>query len=228
MSFEVDVRNWDGANRFVKTVFRDQIPFATSVAINRTALAFQEDQRQRMADIFTIRRKRFMERSVKIKPFARKHSLEAKIQIDAPPAGPKKDDIFAKFETDSHKTPFRGRSVAVPTEHVSRTPTGVIRKGWRPKELLEGGTQHGEGRVFKKRGNVFRGNKRTFLVRRPGGRGTIFQRKRGGDVVPLYQLVPRVSLPPDLEFVETATKTVAREWDDQFARAFDFAIRTAR
>lgn len=225
MNVEFDVRNWEGANAFVRTVFRDQIPFATSVAINRTAIAFQRDQRNRMEDIFTIRRKRFMERSVKIKPFARKHSLEARIAIDSPGG---RSDIFAKFENQDFKGPFRGRSVAVPTEHVARTPTGVIRKGWRPSELLDGAAQHGEGRVLKRRGDVYQGKKRTFLIRRPGGRGTIFQRQRGGDVVPLYQLVPRVSLPPDLEFVETATKTVNREWDEQFARAFDSAIKTAR
>ena len=63
---------------------------------------------------------------------------------------------------------------------------------------------------------------------RDGARGTIFRRKRGEPSVPLYQLVPMVRLSPELEFRETATRTVNAVFADNFTRAFDRAIRTAR
>lgn len=215
--------NFDEVGRVVQHIFSDQLPFATSLAVNWTALDFQREQRERMHDVFTIRRKRFAERSVKIKPFATKEEPQARVSIDSPGG---RSDIFAKFETDTSKGPFRGNSIAVPTEHVKRTQAGVIRKNWRPRQLLEGATQHGAGRVFRSKGNVFRG-KRAFLIRKPGGRGTIFMRE-GGEIKPLYQLVPRVRIDPDLEFVGTAEKTVDKRWQANFTRAFDRAIGIGR
>ncbi len=212
---------------FARQVFDDQMPFATSLAINNTAKVFQRRQRDRLREIFTIRRKRFADRSILIKPFATKQSPEAKVSVDSPPVGPANDDLFAKFESDRTKSPFRGNSIAVPTEHVPRTPTGVIKKGWRPKDLKEGGAQHGAGRVFTRRGNVYKGAKRTVLIRKPGGRGTIFQRTDEG-LRPLYQLVPRARIDPDLHFVDTANQVVNQEWEKQFGSAFDRATRTAR
>lgn len=225
MEVTVDIRGVGEVGAFARALASDQIPFATSKAINWTALDFQRAERAHMEEIFTIRRKSFMRQSVKIKPFATKTKLEAKVAIDSPGG---RSDIFAKFETDSIKGPFRGRSVAVPTDAVPRTGAGIIRKGWRPSQLFQNTSQHGQGRVFRQRGNVYVGAKNTLLIRKPGGRGTIFLRQRGGDLVALYQLVPFVRISPDLEFIETAQKTVDRTWADNFSRAFDAAVGSAR
>lgn len=211
-------------DRWVADVFADQMPFATSLAINNVAKAFQADQRLHMANVFEIRRPTFMRRSVKIKPFATKVSPEAKVAIDSPAD---RSDIFGKFEDQTSKSPLRGRSVAVPTEHVPRTGAGIIKKAWRPSHLLADASQHDTGRVFRRKGNVYRGRKRTLLIRRPGGRGTIFQRTDEG-LVPLYQLVPVVRIRPELRFIENAGQAIDREWVRQFTAAFDRATRTAR
>lgn len=235
-TLRIDLTINDQASPFLRTLFADQVPFATSRAINRTALDFQKAQRSRLHAIFTLRRVRWAEQSIKIKPFATKRSPEARISIDPPGGGRTKADILGKFETETRKGPFRGRSVAVPTEHVPRTGAGVIRKGWRPAELFADARQHGVGKVFSRKGNVYKGARGTFLIRRPGGKGVILQRHGGmaattghdPNVRPLYFLVPYVRITPELEFVETAKKTIERRWPENFREAFDRALRTAR
>lgn len=217
MNLVMEIRD-QGADRFVMAVFRDQLPFATSRALNETAKDFQRGQRKRMHSIFNIKDPGFSDRAVKIKPFASKESLEARISIDPPPA--RKDpadrsDIFAKFETEDTKTPHDGRSIAVPTEHVPRTASGRVRADWKPRRVLE--------RNFK---DGFRAFVRPSR-KRPGVR-TIFFVEPGNKIVPLYQLVPHVSLPPDLEFVSTARGVVDDRWRVNFLEAFDRAIRKAR
>lgn len=213
-------------DEYTKYVFVDQLPFVEMLAVRRTGLDFQEAQRARLEDIFTLRRERWAKRSMKVTDWPNKQKPEMRVAVESPGG---RSDVLGKFETETTKSPVRGRSIAVPTEHVPRTGAGVIRKGWRPRELLGGdaGRQHGRGRVIGTRGDVFRGAKRTFLIRRPGGRGTIF-RRHGGEVVPLYQLVPRVSITPELEFIDTAERVVGEKWAPNFVEAFDRAIRTAR
>lgn len=232
MKIEV-TSNSDEVADAVAFIFSDQLPFATSRAVFRTAIDFQNAQRARLHDIFTIRRKRFAERSIKFHTpefFSVRNNDTARLSVDSPGG---KSYIFTKFETDRIKSPFRGNSIAVPTEHVPTTGAGVIKKGWRPRELMEGATQHGAGPVIRSRGNVFRGKKDTVLIRRPGGRGTLFQADPSWSgkvpgLKPLYQLVPRVRIEPELEFVRTAKKTVDERWQANFTESFDQAIRTAR
>ncbi len=229
MKIDLDIRDGE-AKAFVRGVFSDQLPFATMVAVNNVALAFQSEERGYMAEIFTVRRRAFMRGAVRIRrgDFATKQLPQATVRLDAAPSGPSRsDDIFAKFETETTKTPFRGgRSIAVPTSETPRTGTGLIQKRFRPRNLLANARQHGVGPVLKTRGDVFRGKHGTFLIRRPGGRGTIFRRV-GADVFAIYQLVPRVEIDPNLRFVETARRVVMTRWASEFTRAFDRAIATA-
>lgn len=228
MKIELDIRDGE-ANAFIRGVESDQLPFATANAVNRVTLGFQSEERAHMRDIFTVRRSGFMRGAVRIRrgDFATKQLPQATVRLDAAPSGPSKsDDIFAKFETERTKSPLRGRSIAVPTSEVPRTGTGIIPKKFRPRALLGGGQQHGVGKVFKSRGDVFRGKHSTFMIRQPGGRGTIFRRV-GGDVFALYQLVPRVKINPELKFVATARRVVMTRWATEFTRAFDQAIATS-
>jgi len=234
----------------LRSMFQDQIPFATSQALNRTALDFQKVQRSHQRMIFVVRRPTWVDRAVKITQFSKKALLEAIIAV-APPG--ERADILAKFEEDTKKTPLSGRSVAVPTRYVPKTPAGIIRKGWRPSDLLGGaktGSSHkalpGGGMLL---GNeVTRGQKRTFLIRKPDGSGTLFMRieeeaaarkkKAGADgvrrhlkdkeLVPLYQFVPSVGIEPELNFEENAQDTVQRRFEENFAAAFNAAVEGAR
>lgn len=199
----------DEVGRFATALFNDQVPFATSLALNNVAKAFQTKQRDRLREIFTIRKKAFADRSIKIGTFATKRSPEVRVAVDSPGG---RSDIFGKFEDETSKSPFDGgNSIAIPTEHVPRNPSGTVKKAWRPRQVLA---------------RNFRGGFRAF-VRRKGNKGTIFF-VEGEKIVPLYQLVPRVRIEPDLQFIDTANQVVSDRWQGEFVSAFDRATLTAR
>ena len=201
----------DQVERFVADVFYHQLPYVEATALNATAKHFQAAQRKRLGDIFTLRRKTWAERSIKIAPFATKTKREVRIAVDSPG---NRGDILGKFETDTTKSPL-GNSVAVPTEHVPRNAAGVIRSGWRPKKVL--------ARNFKE-------GFRAFIAPTRKGRRAIWfdERGQGGRMVPLYWLVPRVKIKPELEFQDTAERVINDVWAENFVAAFDRAIKTAR
>lgn len=208
-----------GASRFLRTLFRDQLPFATSKAINATATDFQREQRQHMRSIFTVRNKLFVDRSVKIKPFANKRRLEATVSI-LPPGGTSRADIIGKFEQGGFKIP-RGRHLTVPDE-VKRSKRGAITKAKRPRAF--GFELHGRG----PEATVFRGQKRTFMIVRRSGGGAIFKRSRKRQVKQLFSLTDRARIPASLDFEENARRTVNTAFSRRFDEAFSRAVRSAR
>ncbi len=213
-----------------------QLPYALKVSINDTAKDFQRVETRQIMKVFTIRRRTFAQRAVKIKPFATKQRLEAKVSID-PPGGQARADIFAKFETPSTKRPRSGSRLAVPKE-VRRTKTGIISRAKRPRSFQ-----------FQQVGKALRGKQRTFMIRLPGGRGGIYQRigprgrKRGGRAMAssistrrqfdtrirtLFRFTPQARIDDRLEFVDTGKKTVRAEFPKNFHQAFKKALATAR
>lgn len=229
----------DRIDRFVKYVFAEQLPFVESLAVKQTGLQFQEAQRARLTEIFEQRRPRWQARAIKVTDWPTKAEPRMRIAVDAPGD---RSDILGKFETETRKTPL-GRAIAVPSENVPRTPSGVIRKGWRPKDLFGSGS--GARSSIQGRGSVVQGARGTFLIENPNGKAlaTIFRRRkvkgrqtarrlvlgtRGGEVEVLYQFVRSVPIEPELEFLETAERVVVENWPDNFVDAFDRAIRTAR
>lgn len=197
---------------FVRVVFAKQLPFVESQAINDAAKAAQAVQRAHQRQVFTVRRPGFVDRAVKIKPFATKRKPEAKIAID-PPGGQARASILIQHEAELEKTPD-GMHVAVPTEHVKRTAAGVIRKSERPSALL----------LRELSGRKHRGERRATFRHED----TIFERLRNGRIRALYQLVPSVDLDQRLRFVDNVIRTVRRVFPAAFTKRFDKAIRTAR
>jgi len=215
VTMELDTRQ---ASAFVRAVWADQLPFATSKAINDSAKGGQVVQRAHQRAIFEVRRPDFVDKAVKISKFANKKQdvPEARMRVE-PPGGRKRADVIDKFETDRTKRARFSKSLAVPTRHVPRTAGGIIRKGWRPKDVV--------GKEFRLRGLAFRG----VVVRGPDGRGTIFAAEEGGrQIAALYQLVPEVSIEPELHFVDNIRRHVLDNWDANFNRAFTAAMQTAR
>lgn len=220
VTMELDTRQ---ANAFVRAVWSDQLPWATAKAINDSALGGQRIQREHQRKIFTVRRPQFVDRAVKIAQFAKKETPEARMRVE-PPGGQARADVLAKFETEHTKSPFRGRSVAVPTGAVPRTAAGIIRKSWRPSQLFADAQRYGDRAML--------GAKDTILVWSGWGKGTIFRfrgrRRKSGSMEALYQLVPRVSIEPELHFHDNIRRHVLDNWDANFNRALMTAMRTAR
>lgn len=203
-------------SRSMRFLFRSQFPFATSLAINETAKDFQAEQRAGMEERFTIRRP-FVLRGVRISKFSTKRDLSAHVEID-----PSRSFLF-KFEEGGLTRP-RGTRFAIPDE-VRRTKAGVVSRVLRPRALSF--RRWGSG----PKAEVFRGERRTFMIRTRGGRGVIAQRigRRGRSRVRLlFTFSPTARIEPTLEFEETARTVVQDRFAQNFGAAFDRAVRTAR
>ena len=219
MKITIDTDDADSVGRVMRTIFRDQLPYARTRTVNTLAKGFQKRQRDRQRRIFTVRRPQFVDRAVKLKPFATKAKPEATISID-PPGGQERADILTKFEEDTEKRPRSGKSLAIPAE-ARRTKAGIVSKADRLSslDLVDVGP------------NVAVGKKRTVLIRWGEGEGAVFRRVGRGSrsyLKPLFFLVPRATIFPDLRFVETAEKWVAEHYDEVFGDEFDRAVRSAR
>ena len=225
MRIDVDTNAGEVA-RSLRFLFRDQVPFATSLAINQTARGIQTEQRAGMRQRFTIRRA-YVLQGVKFSKFSTKRDLEAIVEID-----PTREFLF-KFEEGGTVRP-RGTRLAVPDE-VRRGKTGVVSRVMRPRRLEF--ERWGSG----PRAEVDRGKKRTFMIRKSDGTGAILQRlgRRGGKRKPrgqrrvgklrmLFSFTPQAEVEPSLRFELTARTVFEQSFASNFEASFDRAVRTAR
>lgn len=207
---------------FFRRFFQDQMAFATSLALNQTAKGIQQEQRAGLEERFKVRRA-YVLQGVKVSKFSTKTDLEAIVEID-----PTRRFLF-KFE-DGGTTRPRGRSFAIPADDIRRGTTGVIRKNQRPRSFNFKLAGRGPKAV------VFKGDRRTFLIRRNDGSGAIFQRGRGfnprkgveQDLRHLFSFSPKVEVDDRLEFELTASTIFEELFNRNFDAAFDRALRTAR
>ncbi len=209
INVQVDTR---GADAFF-AAFKGQLAFATSVALNRTAEDGQAAVRARLGGEFTLRRKTFIERTIKIENRDRATKTKPFVIVGVDAAR----NVLAKFELGGQKKPLAGKALAVPID-VKRNKSDIVTKSQRIKSL-------NLRKVQGKTGGVrIQGDKRTFVAG-----GAVLQRMgRRGKVRVLYAFKASVPIQPDLRFEETVVRTVSARWRPNFEGAFAFAIRTAR
>jgi hypothetical protein len=186
----------------VMTHYADDVRYVTSQAINQTVKDVQSAIRAKMQGEFTIRRRAFLNQSVKIKPFASKALLSATIGI-MDIGGKPTADIFAKFEDGGTKTAQSGR-VAVPTSFIRRSPTQIVSSDKKPRSL-----------------------NKSFVIKDNRGDDLIMQRVAKGKyagVQVAYVLKHDVPISPRLNFYSTATATINQRFDINFQNAFQRAI----
>jgi len=215
--------------------FRDQIPFATSLALNRVANAAQTAERSGITERFTIRRPWVLQ-GVKIESRDRstKRNLQVTIGIDA------QRSFLSKFEVGGTKVPLgTGKAIAIP-EVGGAIPDiqSIVPKNRRPKAFNFVRRAPNRPSDF----TVKEGSQRTFLIQRADGSGLIFQRTGKGssardrsqsaghddNLKLLYVLTPRVKIPAELEFATTIERVVTEQFAQIFAQAFEEAKASAR
>jgi Family of unknown function (DUF6441) len=216
--------NLDELTRSLNRIQKEQLPFALSKGLNETAKEFQKRQREGMKHRFSIRRKSWVERSVKIgrEDWATKKKLEAIVRIETP-GDRSRSDILAQHEEGGEKR-GRGRTMSVPIMARPRGyGGGVVPKRLRPSNL--------NLRPWGSTGRVMRGDQRTILIRTANDRGVILQRTGKGKrtrLKVLYRLKGEVPLKPTLEFFRTARVV----YDDSLVKnvriALDRAVATRR
>ena len=210
-----------------------QIPFAVSLGINNAIKGAQLAIRRKVLGTFVIRREKYITESIKITKFADKRHLEGVLEVDPT------RDVLAKFEPGGVKESRTGGSVVVPVE-VRPVPQAVVPKAMRPRAFKF--TYRGRG----PKATVFIGEQRTFLVKRAGGMGALFQRvgppgprgrPRKGESRPgsgrarlrlLYILTPKTRIPASLHFRQVGYDLIHKTWPDAYRKALIRALQTAR
>ncbi len=222
------------ADRFIKGYER-QLPFATSLAINNTAKDFQTTERAHLLSEFEVRRRQWVERNVKIKPFSTKRKLEAKVAVQSPGSGDR-SDILAKFEKGGLKRPTKRQALAIPDE-ARRTKAGVLAKAGRPRAFRLRLWGVGKGGV-----RIYRGRKRTFMIQYPDGTGGIYQRvgrrskrkyrrvsgssgTRDTAIRTLFRFTSQARIDDRLDFVSTAQRVIHVRFGPNFHEALERAVQ---
>jgi len=222
------------ANQWLAGLFRNQLPFATSVAVNQVAKDAQDAIRQRLKSRFIIR-KDWVTQGITIPRFSDKADspISVTVQIDPQRA------FLAKFEEGGTKVGSDAQPIAIPAQSIRPAVVDLPPLALYPKNLGlvarhdVTGVKQPKGRITKHDVLQLQGKRRTFVlttdmfgVQVPG----VYQRTGPGkhDFQLLWSYKPQIPIPQRLEFVKTAAATVAQQWGVRFNAAFDRAVRTAK
>jgi hypothetical protein len=235
--------NTEPLTRYLGDFEQRQVPYALSNTLNDVAKLFQYRERQHIGQQFTVRRKQWVDNSVKITEFATKRKLQTTVAIESPGGG-KRSDILGKFESQTSKTPHGGgRSIAVPVD-VRRSKADIITKANRPRafnfkemggshlvNIAKKTKKHVAGGILRGALKVYQGEKRTVMIRNNDGQGVILQRTGGtghkGGLKVLYRLTKKVMITPNLNFIDQAQQAT-RHAGEFFAARFREAMQSGR
>lgn len=183
----------------------NQIPFATALALTRTAQDAQAEVRRGLrpgASNFVIRND-FVAKGI-LFTAAKKDTLQAAVFS--------RDDFMVKQEKGGTKTP-RGSNVAIPID-VRTNKRGIVTQANRPRQIL---------------------NKPDVFVARMGGLLGVWQRlgkraakKSGRALKLLYVFKPSVPIRARFGFADTVRRVVTERFARQMGLAIERALRTAR
>lgn len=200
----------------LRFLFRDQIPFATSHALNLTGRGVVAAQRDRMEEEFTIRRP-WVLRGFRILEPSTKRRLVTEVGVHSSRA-------FLDIHEEGGTKEPGGEHLAIPQE-ARRTKKGVVSRAERPRALKFKFQGKGE------KGEVWRGEKRTWLLLRSGGTGAIFRRLGRGvrtRLRLLFTFTEEADIEPRLGAEATANTVIQETFAQNFDFAFRRAIRTSR
>lgn len=181
----------------------DQIPFATALALTRTAQDAQAEVRRGLKSRFTVRNN-FVEKGILFSA-AKKDTLQATVFS--------RDDFMILQEKGGTKTP-RGASISVPMEGGNKK--GIARAGRRPKDL-----RSTVGVFRAKIGGV------DGLWQRLQRRSKA-KKAAGHHLKLLFVFKPSVPVRARFGFADTVRKVVIERFRRQLDLAIATAVRTAR
>lgn len=223
-----DAQSWFGS------MFREQLPFAQSLAMNRTGKAVQDAIRLGIGTRFTVRRAWVLD-GIQITHFSDKHDSPMRVTIELDPAR----GFLAKFEAGGVKSGSAAVPIAIPSTALRPNLAYVPPLQLYPKNLRLIPRRGVTGIVPAKhhltaRGvDQIKGKERTFVLDQTmfGVRVTgVYQRTGPGphDIRLLWTYKDRIPIPARLRFEATALDTVMTAWPSIYAEAFRQAVRTAK
>jgi hypothetical protein len=231
--------NAEEVSATLRVLFADQLPFATAQALNRTANDVQKAQQSGMGDRFTLRRKTWVERSIKRgkDDWASKKKMEAAVRVEAY-GDASRSDVLAQHEKGGVKKPKRGRSLAIP-DQIRKNPKKVVPDKERPKafDFRQTGTNmyvsQKDPRVFMwqtsdGKGGIYKRGRTKAARRRRMASDVGTRNTRDANVTTLYRFTPNAKLKKKFQFEETARGTVQFRYNANFEREYRKAIREAQ
>lgn len=186
--------------------------------------------------VFTIRRRSFLNQSIKITEFPKATKLVGEIGVRNPNSAPAdRANVLGKFEIGGTKRSRAEGLIAVPItgSPVKPKARSIIKPQFRPVALLLG-TRQGQAlpppllRVFVR--NTARGKVIFGQVRARNRKGVGPKLPRGGgltEVRPLYLLIKSAEIDDRLEFRPRVTAVVRAEWVPAFNRRWNAAVDKA-
>lgn len=178
---------------------RDQVPFATSRALNATAFDVRKTFVEKsFPRAFDLKNKSFPRAMLRVAKSSKK-SLIASVYDRLG------REYIRKHIEGGTKTP-KGAHIAIP-KGVRVTGRGVT-PAKRPRQILQ-------------RPDV-------FISKAGGGGEVILQRMKSGKTKLLYFLTPKAKIDPVLDLERDGKRVVDREFRKHFGRELARAIRTAR
>jgi hypothetical protein len=201
--------NADEVEKALRKTHQQQIPFATSKALNEMGVEILKFEQSRMRRVFHIR-SNFVVKGLKLRRSNKRQKPKIRIVLGH------RDEYMVDHETGKKRKGKGGGRVGIPTALTKRTPTGKTRKGTSPRELIAAEkarkVEQGAGRALvagstkRKRGRV----------KNLGGLGIFWLLRRSVRIRPRWKL-------------RKSIKREARQrYGSHFLREFDKAIRTAK
>lgn len=238
--------------RDLTVFYQHQMPFATSLALNRLAVAAQKEVRASLDQKFTIapERQKFMERLVRFgkEDRATKERQHARLVI----AQSKGNDtsltsakdrglILGRHEDGGVRRADPDKPFFIPTDDLRTGDRQLIPRRMYPAalRLTERRDASGKmlpvlGRRTKSGGFMAQGKRSTFIIDArttsdPRAWG-IFERvgSHKRDIRMLWAFRTTIRLTPRLAFYATVDRVVAEKLEAIFDEALAFALRTAR
>ncbi|MCO5763752.1 MAG: hypothetical protein NHG36_20000 [Chromatiaceae bacterium] len=231
MMVEIDIRGLDAVQRQLLGLAVEQLPYAMSLALNRTAFTLQKDSRKRLEQTFEKPTPQ-IKGATRVEK-ATKQNLTARVLID-----PRRAVVLRTHE-------FGGRRGQQRLERV------IVGRGWMPGEyravpcaLMPLDTYGNPQRkavneimlsILKFGASGQRGDARRVFVISVGSRSHLhpgiyrtLSRATGRAIAPLYLFVPRAQYKAILNWEQTMVADALRVLPGYAAEAVDQALRTAR
>jgi hypothetical protein len=210
---QLRIENLKQVQEEMRAIASDQLPYATALALTKTAQAGQRNIRDTvLPSRFVLRRASWMKANIKIDP-ATKANLVAAVR-----------DTFGAMalqETGGAKIPY-GSAIAVPLRGARPSPASLISPQNMPSAIMA-------------RGGFINGNIMYDVTVKAGRRravkgafGVSSSASWSRQIIPMYALVPRANVPARYGFEAAVEEIVRTTFGDNFREAFKRAVRTAR
>jgi hypothetical protein len=194
--------------RAIRNLAKDQIPFATAVALTRVAQDAREEVVSKMPEHFTVRSKRVLA-GVKIDPARKADWPRCFSRVGT------LDQFMALQVTGGVKRPQKGAAhIAVPTRLIKRTATGAVPGSKKPRRLRDRKDVFLDAQKIRQRFSA----RQVLDVRAAnlGGVGTF------------YSLVREAKVPPIWPMPAEVERSAGSTYEAHFARELTAAIRSVR